>query len=242
MIVTMLHPLMKRHLLTLMLSAGIFFQSFRSAEVPVSVNNTAHGALVASVCYEEITWKGDRPSIKAFDLAYKGYLKLLEEGKIANQRYLTIVDFSLSANKKRLWTIDLNDNSLVFHELVAHGMGTGEEYAKHFSNQPESHKSSLGFYTTGEIYLGKHQESLRLHGLERGFNDKALERGIVIHAANYVQESFIRDHKRLGRSHGCPAVRPEINLPLIKTIQGGSLVFIYFPDQQYLKQSPVLRG
>lgn len=241
MIVIEPYPFMKRHLLTLLLSAGIFFQSFRAAEVPSSNANVV-SISAAALCYEEISWSDTKPSARAFDLAYQGYLNLLTSGKISNQRYLTIVDFSLSANQKRLWTVDLHENKLVFHELVAHGMGTGEEFARHFSNQPESHKSSLGFYTTGEIYMGKHNESLRLHGLEKGFNDKALERGIVIHAANYVQESFIRDHKRLGRSHGCPAVRPEINLPLINTIQGGSLVFIYFPDQQYLNQSPVLKG
>lgn len=177
-----------------------------------------------------------------FLMAYKGYLIMKSEGMISNSRYLTVMDFRLSANQRRLWLLDLDKSKIVAHELVSHGRNSGEEYARSFSNRPESFKSSLGFYVTGMPYMGKNDYSLRLHGAEEGFNDNALERGIVMHGADYVSQSFIRHHKRLGRSQGCPAVASKLSKWLINTIEGGSCLFIYYPDKEYLRKSEILNA
>jgi hypothetical protein len=142
---------------------------------------------------------------------------------------LTLIDFSLSSNTKRLWVIDLATNTILFNSLVAHGRNTGEEFANSFSNAAESFKSSLGFYATGEIYNGKHGKSLKLDGLEKGINDNARNRGIVMHAANYVSNFFIKTHNRLGRSQGCPALPSEITAEIISKIKGKSCLYIYHP-------------
>jgi hypothetical protein len=179
---------------------------------------------------------------KVFDLALKGYFKLAQKGFIKNDRFLSIIDYSLSANDKRLWVIDLMTQKVVFNEWVAHGKNSGELYAKKFSNTKESFQSSIGFYVTGELYQGTHDWSLKLIGLEKSINHLALERGIVIHGANYVSERFIKENQRLGRSLGCPAVHENIVLPLIQTIKEGACLFAYYPQAKYLKYSTVLKG
>ncbi|NUM30722.1 MAG: murein L,D-transpeptidase catalytic domain family protein [Bacteroidetes bacterium] len=186
--------------------------------------------------------KWDNLKFDVFFLAYKGYNTLLAEGIISNSRYLSIINYSISANKKRLWVLDMQKNKIAINDLVSHGKNSGEEYAHYFSNSHESYKSSLGFYITGMPYQGKNDYSLRLHGVEEGINDNAYERGIVIHGADYVSNKFIRAHKRLGRSQGCPAVPLKLNPWLIKTIQGGSCMFIYYPSENYLKNSPILNS
>lgn len=177
------------------------------------------------------------PSFECFNLALNGLSKLKEKGLI-EKNILTLVDFSKSSNTKRLWVIDLNNNIVLFHTLVAHGRNTGEEFANEFSNQAESFKSSIGFYATGEIYNGKHGLSLKLDGLEKGLNDNARERAVVMHGADYVSESFIRQNKRLGRSQGCPAVPVEMNEKIINVIKNKSCLFIYHPskDQEILSR------
>ncbi len=174
--------------------------------------------------------------------AYKGYLVMKSEGMISNSRYLTVMDFELSANQRRMWVLDLEKYKIVVHDLVSHGRNSGDEYARSFSNKPESFKSSLGFYVTGTDYLGKNDYSLRLHGVEEGFNDNAFERGIVMHGADYVCNRYICKNKRLGRSQGCPAVPQKINKWLINTIEGGSCMFIYYPDKNYLKKSEIINA
>lgn len=173
----------------------------------------------------------DLPRLESFAQAIKGYQQLKKQGSIKKD-ILTLIDFSLSANSKRLWVIDLNTNKILFHSLVAHGRNTGEEYASSFSNTNESNKSSLGFYSTGEVYKGKHGISLKLDGLEKGINHNARTRAIVLHGASYVSESFIRNNKRLGRSLGCPAVPNELTVPIINTIKENSLLFIYHPSRK----------
>ena len=126
-----------------------------------------------------------------------------------------------------------DSNTILFNSLVAHGRNTGEEFASAFSNLNSSFKSSLGFYATGEIYQGKHGASLRLDGLENGVNDNARERGVVMHGADYVSESFIRDHKRLGRSQGCPAVPVELTNEIIQLIKDKSCLYIYHPSRSF---------
>ncbi|MCM0664680.1 murein L,D-transpeptidase catalytic domain family protein [Flavobacterium tyrosinilyticum] len=172
------------------------------------------------------------PELKTFSEALKGFYLLKEKGVI-KKNILTLIDFSLSSNSKRLWVIDLTSNTILFNSLVAHGRNTGEEFASAFSNLNSSFKSSLGFYATGEIYQGKHGASLRLDGLENGVNDNARERGVVMHGADYVSESFIRDHKRLGRSQGCPAVPVELTNEIIQLIKDKSCLYIYHPSRSF---------
>jgi hypothetical protein len=166
--------------------------------------------------------------LASFTKALKGFYKLKEKGLIKKD-ILTLIDFSLSSNVKRLWVIDLASKTILFQSLVAHGRNTGEEFANSFSNAANSLKSSLGFYTTGEVYNGKHGLSLRLDGLEKGINDNARNRGVVMHAADYVSNSFVKNNKRLGRSQGCPAVPVGLSKEIISTIKDKSCLFIYHP-------------
>ena len=179
------------------------------------------------------------PNFECFSLAMNGFQKLKERG-LVEKNILTLVDFSLSSNTKRLWVIDLATNTVLFQSLVAHGRNTGEEYASAFSNNNSSFKSSLGFYATGEIYQGKHGASLRLDGLERGYNNNARERGVVVHGADYVSESFIRNHKRLGRSQGCPALPVELTGKIIQIIKDKSCLYIYHPSRGFAMEEKLI--
>lgn len=169
------------------------------------------------------------PSFDCFNLALNGFHLLKAKGLI-QKNIITLVDFSLSSNTKRLWVIDLDKKIILFQTLVAHGRNTGEEFAKQFSNQAESFQSSIGFFATGEIYEGKHGMSLKLDGLEKGLNDRARERAVVVHGADYVSESFIKQNKRLGRSQGCPALPVEMNAKIINVIKNKSCLFLYHPS------------
>ena len=176
-----------------------------------------------------------------FLLAIKGLNKLESDGKLSNPNIITIADYSQSSNKKRLYVIDLINKKLLFNTYVAHGRNTGDEYAKFFSNQEGSSKSSLGFYITEKPITGSHTGySLTIKGVEKGFNDNAIKRAIIIHAAAYATENFIKKYGRLGRSFGCPALPPDLNKPIIETIKGGSCLFIYNPDNYYIHNSSLL--
>jgi hypothetical protein len=169
------------------------------------------------------------PRLESFTKALKGFYALQTEGKVKKD-ILTLVDFSLSSNVKRLWIIDLKTKTVLYNSLVAHGRNTGNEFADSFSNRAESYKSSLGFYATGEVYHGKHGLSLRLDGLEEGVNDNARARAVVMHGADYVTESFIRNNSRLGRSLGCPAIPMKMTKAIINTIKDKSCLYIYHPS------------
>ncbi|MDX2002852.1 MAG: murein L,D-transpeptidase catalytic domain family protein [Chitinophagales bacterium] len=171
-----------------------------------------------------------------FQTALKGYYQMLGEGKLKNREVLTIADFSQSSNSKRLYVIDMIANKLIRKSWVAHGRGSGEEYATQFSNGVGSNMSSLGFYIANETYHGNHGLSIRLDGLE-STNSNARNRAVVIHSADYVSQSFIDVNNRLGRSFGCPALPAEGYSQLVDLIKGGSCLFIYYPDAAYLKQS-----
>jgi hypothetical protein len=172
------------------------------------------------------------PKLESFTEALKGFYILKEKG-LVTKNILTLIDFSMSSNSKRLWVIDLTTNTILYNSLVAHGRNTGNEFATSFSNSAQSFKSSLGFYATGEIYSGKHGKSLKLDGLEKGINSNARERAVVIHGAEYVSNSFIQNNKRLGRSLGCPALPLELTDKIIQTIKDKSCLFIYFPSETY---------
>lgn len=176
-----------------------------------------------------------------FDLAFKGYKKLDTTGYLNNHDLLTIADYSKSSTQKRFYVIDLKNRRLLFHTYVAHGRNTGEEYARSFSNDEGSLKSSLGFFVTSQPMVGATVGyALQLQGIEKGINDNAEKRAIIMHGGDYVSESFIRQHGRLGRSLGCPALPPELNEPVIETIKGGSCLFVYSPDSNYITQSSLL--
>lgn len=175
-----------------------------------------------------------RLSYDVFANAYKGYLNLKDAGKLnTDVEVISICDFNLPSTEKRLWIIDMAAGKVLFNTYVAHGSGSGEDYAENFSNNFDSHQSSLGFYVTGDTYNGEHGLSLRLNGMDQGFNDAALDRGIVVHGANYVCEKYVAGNMRLGRSWGCPAVPDKLKVPIIKAIQGGTCLFISHTDNKY---------
>jgi hypothetical protein len=180
-------------------------------------------------------------SAEVFQFAIKGLKKLEAGGKLRNPGILTIADFSQSSKKKRLYVIDLVHKVLLFNTYVAHGRNTGEEYAQHFSNASGSYKSSLGFYVTKEEITGSRVGlSLILDGVEKGINDNALKREIVMHGAAYATENFICRTGRLGRSFGCPSLPPDQIKPVVETIREGTCLFIYFKDDQYIRHSALL--
>lgn len=241
----LLHPKLFEYLLFFMkyFLTTLFFVAFVSVSWNISekettnqpkfaiAKNTSISVMdMADSMYQEIQpGKYQIPSSNAFMQAFQGYYALKMQGKIQKE-ILTIVDFSLSSTKKRLWVIDMKNSQILFQSLVAHGKNSGEEFAQKFSNIAESYQSSLGFYLTGETYQGKHGFSLRLDGLNKGINHAARDRAIVIHAADYVSEKFIQQHGRLGRSQGCPALPAEVNQSIINTIHGQSVMYIYHPS------------
>lgn len=180
-------------------------------------------------------------SEEAFEYAYKGFQKLKEEGFI-NRDVITICDFSQSSRKKRLYLIDLDNYKLLMNTYVAHGRNSGGEFATSFSNTPESLQSSLGFYVTMQTYYGEHGLALKIKGLEKGFNDKADSRCIVVHGSEYVGNNYLRSNKYMGRSWGCPAVPAAQTNQIINNIKNGTCLFIYHPTQKYLHGSNLLNG
>ncbi|NLR61358.1 murein L,D-transpeptidase catalytic domain family protein [Chitinophaga polysaccharea] len=180
-------------------------------------------------------------SREAFQNALLGFQHLEETGRIKNPDILSIVDFSLPSTKKRLFVIDLKNRLLLFNTLVSHGRNSGKDIANTFSNKMNSFKSSLGFYITGDTYNGEHGLSLRLEGEEAGINDNALSRGIVMHSADYVNESLGKAQGYIGRSLGCPAIPIDIHRKVIQRIQNGTCLFLYSPDKYYSAHTKILR-
>jgi hypothetical protein len=177
-----------------------------------------------------------------FDLALGAADCAVRAQAVADPATLTIIDYSKPSKEQRLWVYDLRTRRLLYEELVAHGQGSGGDIATLFSNQPASHRTSLGLFVTADTYVGSNGYSLRLDGLESGFNDRARERAIVMHGAPYVDPGFVRAAGRLGRSWGCPALRPAVARELIDTIKGGGLIFAYYPDPDWLAGSKYLGG
>lgn len=169
-----------------------------------------------------------------------GFYNLERENQI-NKPVLSVVDFRKPSTDERLWVIDVDKRKLLYNSLVAHGRNTGENKAEDFSNLANSNKSSIGFYVTQNLYQGKHGLSLVIDGMEKGWNDSAKSRSIVIHGADYVSEEFVEDIGRLGRSQGCPAVPQAICEGLVCTICDRSVLFIYYPDEKYLSESEYLK-
>ncbi|MBC7886855.1 MAG: murein L,D-transpeptidase catalytic domain family protein [Ferruginibacter sp.] len=176
----------------------------------------------------------------AFNYAIKGLGYLNAANIITKRNIVSIVDFSKPSTQKRLFVIDLSSGKILFNTWVAHGRNSGNEYANEFSNLPESHQTSLGFYITMGTYTGGNGYSLRLQGCEKGINDKAFERAIVIHGADYVSNRFINSRGMLGRSYGCPAIPTELSKKIIDVIKNGSCIFLYHPTKKYCTRSKII--
>jgi len=177
-----------------------------------------------------------------FEMALNAASCAVQSGAVNAPETLTVIDYSKPSSERRLWVFDLKAKELVYEELVAHGQGSGANMATQFSNEDESHQTSLGLFVTRDTYVGKNGYSLRLDGLDRGVNDRARDRAIVMHGAPYVSEQFVKANGRLGRSWGCPAISAAVAKQMIDRVKGGGLVFAYYPDAQLLKTSKYLGG
>jgi hypothetical protein len=166
----------------------------------------------------------------------------VRQGEASRDNLLTVIDYSLPSTEERLWVFDTRAEKLLFHELVAHGKNTGDNYARSFSNRNESLQTSLGTFVTAGTYQGGNGYSLRLKGLDAGYNDNAMMRAIVMHGAPYVSQEFARQQGRIGRSWGCPALSREAAPKVIDTIKGGSVIFSYYPDEGWLQAASYLGG
>lgn len=246
-------PVRKWSLLTLALVClNLFIPDISTAKKspakPVAAANenpeSGHGSWyhMAAASYERLNLEQLGLSYEAFNLAIEGLERLQKAGRVANNRIISIVDFSLPSSQKRLFIIDLESQRILFRTYVAHGRGSGTVYAKLFSNKPESYQSSPGFYLTAGTYMGGNGYSMQLIGLEKGINDKAFQRAIVMHGAPYVHEGLAKSQGYIGRSHGCPAVSEKLNKPIIETIKNGTVLFIYPGGKAYAKKSAVLNG
>lgn len=210
------------------------------ASMPVTVPDSPSLHVALDSLYEKLHLDSMELSREAYSYALMGLENLYDEGVLSNDSVLTVIDFSLPSYKKRLFVIDLNTGELLFNTYVSHGRNSGTDMAKKFSNRNNSFQSSPGFYITGNTYYGEHGYSLRLDGKEKGINDNAQMRKIVMHPADYVSNYSIRVKGYLGRSLGCPAIPPAVHKPLINTIKDGSCLFIYSPDTNYISRSNLL--
>jgi len=193
--------------------------------------NTADNAFESTGLRPKVFGK----ALDAFEMAYT-------EGR-STSSIVTVIDYELHSSEKRLWVIDLEEKKLLFHEFTTHGQGSDRNHdgiMDEASNVANSNQSNIGLLKTGETYFGKHGNSMRLDGLEEGFNDNARRRGIVVHSAHYADDAFINAHGKAGRSHGCPALDPDVSGEIISTIEGGTLVFAYYPDPNWLERSTYL--
>ena len=185
---------------------------------------------------QHLSQKAPQLNKKVLTLALTAYHKVSDAGSLKKQ-VLTVIDYSLPSSKQRMWIFDVNKEKLLYNTHVAHGQNSGNVTPNHFSNKSNSKASSIGTYITRDTYQGSKGLSLNLQGLEKGFNDNAYNRRVVVHGAWYVEPQFIKDSGRAGRSWGCPSVAQTIAKPVINTIKGGSVVFAYYRDKYYLSHS-----
>lgn len=244
-------PIYKKILLFLVGAGALMVLFFNGRGAPASVTATTSASVLVPVLekrasqdlmtlYEKLALDSLGLSPAAFDYAVHGYEHLLTTGKIKREDIISIIDFSLPSSKKRLFVIDLRHGKLLFNTVVSHGRNSGREMATTFSNEPDSYKSSLGFYITAETYRGEHGYSLRLQGEEKGINDNAMSRGIVMHSAAYVNERFARSQGYIGRSLGCPAIPEVLHRKIIESIRNGTCLFLYSPDKFYAAHSRII--
>jgi L,D-transpeptidase catalytic domain len=246
-----MHLMKKPAILLTAILASVFFM-FATAKKSEPARKTETASAVNTVSKENSSSTNELFSAlhlseaglseTVFNSAIQGMQKLEAKGQIRKDDVITIIDFSQPSTKKRLYILDLENKKVLFNTLVAHGRNSGQLWAKSFSNDPSSLKSSPGFYVTEDTYMGDNGYSLRLNGLEKNINDNALSRSIVMHGAHYVDQSAINSLGFLGRSWGCPAVPESQHKAIINTIKGGTCLFIYSPDRSYLDRSTVLNS
>ena len=209
--------------------------------VSQSTTTVSVAEAVANSLYDSLALDELGLTKQALVYAYEGQQKLQDEGIVQNPDILTVCDFSQPSDKKRMYIIDVKHFRVLLNTYVAHGKNSGLEYAERFSNRPESLQSSLGFYVTKGTYFGKHGLSLKLSGQEKGFNDNAEARAVVVHGAQYIGDQRLGSNY-MGRSFGCPAVPQQVASKVINLIKDGTTLFIYHPSQQYLHGSTILNG
>ena len=228
-------------------SIGLQPNAFLS-EFPESISSDATESNLTRLNFEDsLQHLYTTIELEKYDLSYKvfrfgmiGFYSLKQEGRLSNKNLVTIIDFTKPSTSKRFYTIDLDQRKVRYHSYVSHGKNTGENIAKSFSNVTHSNQSSLGFYVTAETYVGSKGYSLKLDGIEKGYNDRMRERAVVMHEADYVSERWIKSYGRLGRSQGCPALPKEISKEVINVIKDGTVIFAYFNDETYLHSSSYL--
>ena len=218
-----------------LVAAAARFNAARAARLKMVIDE-------AEQIYSDMSLDSSGLDEQAFEYAWRGYHNLLSQGLIRKKNVLTICDFSQPSSSRRLYVIDVRHRKLLYQTFVAHGQNSGEEYATSFSNEPESFKSSLGFYLTSRTYRGKNGLSLRINGVDSGYNDMAAKRNIVLHGSNYVNPQYVSDFGTIGTSLGCPAMPTGISPRVIRTVKNGSCFFIYHPTTQYLEGSTVINN
>jgi hypothetical protein len=213
------------------LTAAIFSSGVAPTPLPVAksgFNINSH--------LQHLSQKAPRLNRRVLKLALTAYKKAADKGTV-KKPVLTVIDYSLPSNKQRMWVFDLGKEKLLYNTYVAHGRNSGAVTPKHFSNVMSSKETSLGTFLTRDTYMGSKGYSLNLQGLERGFNDNAYNRRVVMHGAWYVEPTFIKKAGQAGRSWGCPSIAQTLAKPVINSIKGGSVIFAYYPDNNYLKHS-----
>ena len=222
---------------------SLWYTVFGCAEVEAngSANDDSKSVNMFEVSIDQFENDGLKSDV--FEMALKAFEKANSTG-LTDKTVYTIIDFRMHSKEKRLWTVDLATGEVLFNEVTTHGRHSDLDhngYLDSVSNTPRSKQTSVGLYRTAEVYTGSHGMSLRLDGLEEGFNDNARQRDIVIHGADYAGDSFIQKHGRAGRSLGCPAVSNGVSDALIVTIKEGSLLFVYAQNDEWLKESNFLQ-
>lgn len=225
-------------------ASGLVANRTRLARVRAAARKAALKmiSLEALDMYKEMQLEDSGLNEKALEYALIGYHRLLKKGVLQRTDVLSVCDFSQSSSQKRMYVIDVPNRKLLYRTYVAHGINSGSTFAHSFSNVAESHKSSLGFYVTRDTYYGGNGLSLRIDGLDRGFNSHANQRNIVIHGAPYVSERILHKYGVMGTTFGCPAIPAELTNEIIPVIKNGTCFFIYYPSKRYLMRSSVLNG
>lgn len=223
---------------------SILTSVFFATTTPVAPSTTptakpATTAVAISTQLQHLSQKAPQLDKKVLQLALVAYKKASDKGSV-KKPVLTVIDYSLPSSKQRMWIFDVRQERLLYNTYVAHGANSGNTIPHHFSNRVMSKETSLGTYITRDTYMGSKGLSLNLQGLERGFNDNAYNRRVVIHGAWYVEPDFIKKAGHAGRSWGCPSIAKTMAKPVINTIKNGSVVFAYYPDKYYLSHSGYL--
>jgi len=227
-------------LITLLIATPVLSSNSYTFDKDIEINMSSEEALMQLVSTNPLNESFVLPNENLLEMAVNGYHKLVDNKQIEQGKTLTIVDFSLPSSEKRMWIIDVESGIILHNSVVSHGRNSGNLMAEKFSNIDSSYMSSLGFYVTGETYFGKHGYSLRLDGVEKGFNDKARDRAIVIHGAEYANENFITSTGRLGRSLGCPALPVDTSKEIIDMIKDKTCLFIFGKDDDYIAKSKLI--